>query len=306
MAQFGRLALHTWTVDTTPLRDRARGGARRRLRRGRAAPHRFQALLRDGHVERRRCSISIRAADIPVCTLGCEYGWLFAKGDESTRLFDVLEETCENAVALNCPQIMCAPGQNGGAKQDAIENLKRGADICGKYGLTLAIEFNSQHDGDQLDRGAARNPQRRRAGRMPACCSTPIIWNAAAPAAADLPTSRRRRSLAFQFSDAPAAPVAAGVKRPTDRLPPGQGVVRWNEVLTAARREGLRRPSELRGAQPGAVGALAVRGRARGRRGDARADHQGATCRIVRADRRSTALPEAAIVAQQQQKRIRH
>lgn len=37
--------------------------------------------------------------------------------------------------------------------------------------------------------------------------------------------------IAFQFSDAPAAPVAAGVKRPTDRLPPGQGVVRWNEVL---------------------------------------------------------------------------
>ena len=61
-------------------------------------------------------------------------------------MFDVLEETCENAVALNCPQIMCAPGPTGGAKSDAIENLKRGADICGKYGLTLAIEFNSQHE----------------------------------------------------------------------------------------------------------------------------------------------------------------
>jgi sugar phosphate isomerase/epimerase len=36
---------------------------------------------------------------------------------------------------------------------------------------------------------------------------------------------------AFQFSDAPPAPVAAGVRRPTDRLPPGQGVVRWAEVL---------------------------------------------------------------------------
>src|SRR5262249_27471714 len=55
-------------------------------------------------------------------------------------------ETCENAVALDCPLIMCAPGQNVGPQRDAIENLKRGGDICGKYGLKLAIEFNSQHD----------------------------------------------------------------------------------------------------------------------------------------------------------------
>jgi 2-keto-myo-inositol isomerase len=37
--------------------------------------------------------------------------------------------------------------------------------------------------------------------------------------------------IAFQFSDAPPGPVAADVKRPTDRLPPGQGIVRWSEVL---------------------------------------------------------------------------
>ena len=36
-----------------------------------------------------------------------------------------------------------------------------------------------------------------------------------------------------------AAPVAAGVKRPTDRLPPGQGVVRWNEVLTLLAEKGF-------------------------------------------------------------------
>ena len=40
---------------------------------------------------------------------------------------------------------MCAPGQNVGPVSDAIENLKRGAYICGKRGLKLAIEFNSQH-----------------------------------------------------------------------------------------------------------------------------------------------------------------
>jgi 2-keto-myo-inositol isomerase len=34
----------------------------------------------------------------------------------------------------------------------------------------------------------------------------------------------------FQYSDLSANPVT-GVARPTDRLPPGKGVVRWREVL---------------------------------------------------------------------------
>jgi 2-keto-myo-inositol isomerase len=144
MGAFGRLALHTWSVDTTPL-EHALAAARaggfdavelRRLDFERC----FKQGMRNGEV-----LDLIRAARIPVCTLGCEYGWLFATGAESVRLFDVLEETCENAVALDCPLVMCAPGQNVGPKSDAIENLKRGGDICGKYGLKLAIEFNSQH-----------------------------------------------------------------------------------------------------------------------------------------------------------------
>ena len=40
---------------------------------------------------------------------------------------------------------MRARARTSATPQEAIENLKRGADICGKYGLTLAIEFNSQH-----------------------------------------------------------------------------------------------------------------------------------------------------------------
>ena len=59
----------------------------------------------------------------------------------------------------------------------------------------------------------------------------PIIWNGAAPAGAASKASRPDEFIAFQFSDAPPAPVTEGVKRPTDRLPPGQGIVRWIEVL---------------------------------------------------------------------------
>jgi 2-keto-myo-inositol isomerase len=226
---FGRLALHTWTLDTTPLKEalaaaRAGGFDAVELRR-----IDFDRCTQAGMANEAVLDL-IRAADIPVCMLGCEYGWLFAKGAECERLFDILEETCENAVALDCPLVMCAPGQNSGPKSDAIENLKRGADICGKFGLRLAIEFNSQHP--VINSIAALRE---------------ILNGAGAPNAGMLLDAYHlERSgaggrgfagvapeeiAAFQYSDVPSAPVPEGVKRPTDRLLPGQGIVRWTEVL---------------------------------------------------------------------------
>jgi 2-keto-myo-inositol isomerase len=229
MAQFGRLALHTWTIDTTPLKSalaaaRAGGFDAVELRR-----IDFQRCFEQGMSNAAVLDL-IRAAEIPVCTLGCEYGWLFASGDESARLFDVLEETCENAVALDCPQVMCAPGPYGGDQQDAIENLKRGADICGKYGLTLAIEFNSQHEvinSIAALREILNGADRPNVGMLLDAYHLERS-GAGGRGFADVAPGE---FIAFQFSDAPPAPVAAGVKRPTDRLPPGQGIVRWIEVL---------------------------------------------------------------------------
>ena len=172
----------------------------------------------------------IRAADIPVCTLGCEYGWLFATGEERERLFADLQETCANAVALNCPQIMCAPGPQVGSKREASDNLKRGADICGERGLTLAIEFNSQHP--VLNSVAALRDILQGAGRPNAGMLLDAYHlersGAGGRGFADVSPSE---IAAFQYSDAPPAPVAAGVRRPTDRLPPGQGIVLWIDVF---------------------------------------------------------------------------
>ena len=135
----------------------------------------------------------VRAADIPVCTLGCEYGWLFATGDESTRLFDVLEEPARTRWRSTARRSCARRARTPARCSDAIENLKRGADICGKFGLTLAIEFNSQHAVINSI-AALREILDGAAGRTPACCSTPITSSAAARAAAASPTSRRRRS----------------------------------------------------------------------------------------------------------------
>ena len=88
----------------------------------------------------------IKKSGIPCGVLGVEYGWLFATGEESKRLFKVFRESCENAVALGCDTLMSAPGQVNGPIKDAIKYLKDAGDIAAEYKLKLAIEFNSQHD----------------------------------------------------------------------------------------------------------------------------------------------------------------
>jgi 2-keto-myo-inositol isomerase len=229
MNPFGRLALHTWTLDTTPL-DAAIKAAREggfdavELRRT-DFKRCYEKGMSNGAV-----LDMVRAAGMPVCTLGCEYGWIFATGDESKRLFEDLAITCDNAVALDCPLIMCAPGQNVASKSEAIDNMKRGADICGEHGLKLAIEFNSQHT--VLNSIAALREILQAAGRKNAGMLLDAYHMERSGAGGrGFEGVAPDEIAAFQYSDAPSAAVAAGVKRPTDRLPPGKGIVRWLDVF---------------------------------------------------------------------------
>jgi sugar phosphate isomerase/epimerase len=226
--KFGRLALHMWTIDTTPLAEAltaAKQGGFDAVELRRTDFKRcFEAGLSNSQV-----LDLIRKAGIPVGVLGVEYGWLFAMGEESQRLFKVFRESCENAVALGCKMLMSAPGQVNGPIAQAIEYLKRAGDIAGEYGLKLAIEYNSQHDVlnslpvlRQLIEGANR----------PNCGYLIDAYHFqrsgyGGASFRDLPDDM---IYCFQYSDVSSNP-ATGVRRPTDRLAPGKGVVKWREVL---------------------------------------------------------------------------
>src|SRR5690349_24112346 len=143
--KFGRLALHMWTIDTTPLATaldaaRSAGFDAVELRRTDFKP------CFDAGMSNQQVLDLIHNSGIPVGVLGVEYGWLFADGEESKRLFTVFRESCENAVALGCDMLMSAPGPINGPIGDAINYLKYAGDIAAEYNLRLAIEFNSQHD----------------------------------------------------------------------------------------------------------------------------------------------------------------
>jgi len=142
--KFGRLALHMWTIDTTPLATA--------LDAARVAGYDAVELRRtdfkrcfDAGMSNKDVLDLIRKSGIPVGVLGVEYGWLFATGDESKRLFNAFRESCENAVELDCRMLMSAPGPVKGPVSEAIKNLRQAGDIAAEYDLKLAIEFNSQH-----------------------------------------------------------------------------------------------------------------------------------------------------------------
>ena len=226
--KFGRLALHMWTIDTTPLATaldaaRAAGSDAVELRRTD-----FKRCF-DAGMNNAQVLDLIRKAGIPVGVLGVEYGWLFATGEESRRLFGVFRESCENAVALGCDMLMSAPGPVSGPISDAIKYLRQAGDIAAEYGLRLAIEFNSQHD--VLNRLDVLHELIRGAGKKN--CGYLIdayhFARSGAPGRGfeDVPAEQ---IFCFQYSDLSPNPVT-GVRRPTDRLPPGKGVVKWRAVL---------------------------------------------------------------------------
>src|SRR4029077_14367533 len=142
--KFGRLALHMWTIDTTPLAtalDAAREAGYDAVELRRIDFKRcYEAGLSNAQV-----LDIVRKSGITVGVLGVEYGWLFAKGEDSKRIFAVFRESCENAVALGCSMLMSAPGPFVGTVPEAIANLKTAGDIAAEFNLRLAIEFNSQH-----------------------------------------------------------------------------------------------------------------------------------------------------------------
>lgn len=231
-----RLALHTWTIDTTPLATA--------LHAARWAGYDAVELRR---VDFTRCFAHglsnedvldlVRRSGIPVAVLGVEYGWIFAAGEESRRLWSVFRESCGNARALGCTMLMSAPGPLTGTIAEAVANLRVAGDIAAEFGLSLALEFNSQHEViNRLEvlREIVHGAGRKNCGML---LDAYHLHRSGRPGRGFEDVSGEE-IFAFQYSDVPPNPVT-GVRRPTDRLVPGQGVVAWRELLQLLAEKGF-------------------------------------------------------------------
>lgn len=224
---FAGVALHIWTLDTTPFPDALRVAKEvgydavevRRLD--------FTRMFAQGLSNAAVLDL-IRAGGLPVSALGVEYGWFFAQGEERERLFSVFQECCANAVALGAPLLMSAIGPGAGSTEDAVANVRQAADLAAASGLELTLEYQFGHPAvtslemlrDVLARAGRTNVRLlldayhlERCGR-------------GGRGFADIPADEISYA---QFSDVPDAPVSSIPA--IDRLPPGQGIARLGEFF---------------------------------------------------------------------------
>lgn len=224
-----RIALHTWTLDTTPLADA--------LRVARKAGYNGVELRHIDFLRGQKAGMSeqamvelVRAANIKVAVIGAESGVLFETGDELKRKLDSLRYVSEKARQLDCDVIMVAPGQNApGGMPLAKQNLKICAEVCAEYGLKIAVEFNSRHP---VIRTVADGMELIDAVNLKNCGLLLDTYHlhcsgGTADSFKQVPVDR---IITFQFSDAPPGPPS-DTRQPVDRLPPGKGVAPFVEIF---------------------------------------------------------------------------
>ena len=231
-----RLALHHWTLEQLPLAEflrvaRETGWNAVELRRSS-----FTKSYAAGMTNAQVLDV-LGTSGIKVAVIGTEYGLYFAQGDERRRLLAVLDETCANARALGCDTVMCAEGPRKGLLSEVADNLRAAGDICSRYGLRFAFEFSSTATVVNSLAVACELQARVKHPNVGLLLDAYHLERTGAGGRgfADVPGGD---IFAFQYSDVPATPLVPGAP-PTDRVVPGQGVVRWRDVFALLQEKGF-------------------------------------------------------------------
>ncbi len=227
MTNAHKLALHTWTLDTTPLADvlrivRATGWDAIELRR-----LDFVRAAERGQTAEQVMNL-VKASGLPVACVGVELGWMWAHGAERARLHQVFAEQCERARALGATTVMSPVDRGRGDLGEAVTSGREVGDIAARHGVKLALEFNSQ--AEQISTLASVRELIARAAH-PSCgllLDTYHLERSGADLAA-IEDVAAREIVYVQFSDVPRTGVEPG--KALDRLPPGQGRVRFKEIF---------------------------------------------------------------------------
>jgi sugar phosphate isomerase/epimerase len=228
-----RLALHTWSLDTTPLAGalraaRAAGWPAVELRRVD-----FQRAASAGQPAEAVLAL-VRASGLAVACVGGQLGWMFADGAERARLLAAMAESCRWARALGAPVVMSPADLGTGSLAAAAAAVREVGDLAAEHGVRAAIEPPSQ--AAQLNSLARVRELLARAG-SPHCGLLVDAYHLhrSGDGLAALEDVAADEIAYVQFSDVPAGPQQPG--QTLDRLPPGRGRVPFRDffALLAAR-----------------------------------------------------------------------
>ena len=228
------LALHTWTLDTTPLGRvleivRETGWQAVELRR-----LDFARAAERGQTTEAVLDL-VRSSGVPTACVGVALGWIWAEGDERRKLLAAFDESCRWAKALGCRTVMSPVDRGKGDAARATASVTEVGDIAARHGVRLALEFNSQCE--QINTLASIREILAKAAHPHVGLLLDAYHLARSGARpADLKDVAGGEVAYVQFSDVPRSGLVAG--QALDRLPPGQGSVPFKEFFAAIERAG--------------------------------------------------------------------
>ena len=224
-----KLALHTWTLDTTPLADvlpivRAAGWDGIELRRIDFARAAAQGESSAAVIER------VKASGLPVSCVGVEVGWMFTEGDDRKKILNAFAESCRWAVELGTSTVMSPSDRGRGSLARAAESIREVGDIARAAGVRLALEFNSQ--AEQFNSLPVIREAVAKAGHPSVGLLLDTYHLGRSGASPASITDVAPSEIAYvQYSDVPRTGLEPG--KALDRLPPGQGSVPIREMFGA-------------------------------------------------------------------------
>jgi sugar phosphate isomerase/epimerase len=242
------LALHTWTLDTTPLGRvleivRETGWQAVELRR-----LDFARAAERGQAAEAVLDL-VRSSGVATACVGVALGWIWAEGDERRKLLDAFDESCRWAKALGCRTVMSPVDRGRGDAARAAASVTEVGDTAARHGVRLALEFNSQCE--QINTLASiREILAKAAHPHVGLLLDAYHLGRSGARPGDLKDVAGAEIAYVQFSDVPRSGLVAG--QALDRLPPGQGSVPFKEFFAAIERAGYAGYCSYEAPNPGA------------------------------------------------------
>jgi 4-hydroxyphenylpyruvate dioxygenase len=171
----------------------------------------------------------VKASGLPVAAVGVERGWFYAEGDTRQRLLGIISQVSAWAEELGAPIIMSPCDPEPGALEVAAASLREAGDIVAARGQTIALELNTN---------LVQFRTLRQVRELLALAAHPNVGllvdtyhiERTVGGLSDYEDLAPGEIAYFQYSDVPAGPI----EPPSDtfnRLPPGQGIVPFAEIL---------------------------------------------------------------------------
>ena len=222
-----RFALHTGSLDTTPLADTLRIARETGWDAIELRLVDFQRAREAGQSPEQVIEL-VRGGGLPVAAVGVERGWMFATGDERARLLRSFAEVCGWARALGTDTVMSPSDATSGPLDQAADSLRAVGDLAAEHGVRVAVELNvAVEQFNTLDRVREAIDRADHPG-VGLLLDTYHIWRTSP--GLEIWQDVAPEEIAYcQYSDVPAGDLDP--KQTFNRLPPGAGVVPFRPIF---------------------------------------------------------------------------